>query len=403
MQLPNDKRSEPQRGRDPKPYLLRLPDISEATVPGARILHRSVRTALLIALVVAAGAAVVAFTLSVRITVDIAGALEPITVWDVQSDESGRIVGVFARAGANVLRNEPLVQLDDTDANAEIRTAQQEVAAQRLSYDHAVATIPVTRRDHDDQVQVAENHVLSARASLRGRLVEYSLSSNVDSVLRAYSPGRSVNVDLALSDVRTAESALASLNDNSDRERVQSLDLETQHAQGSLAIQRLNDALRRRDRLTIRAPGSGVILTDDPSQLIGTMAQAGQPILAVADLRVWRAVAYVPEADASRLEPGQKVIIHVPALPDFERKQLFGTVQSIALQPASSNSTPKAAQSADVSKQFRVVISLDRKQLLPNEIVRFRRGYMVQLQIITQHAKLVSVILEQLRGRQAHS
>jgi hypothetical protein len=78
-------------------------------------------------------------------------------------------------------------------------------------------------------------------------------------------------------------------------------------------------------------------------------------------------------------------------------------VQSIALQPASSNSTPKAAQSADVSKQFRVVISLDRKQLLPNEIVRFRRGYMVQLQIITQHAKLVSVILEQLRGRQAHS
>jgi cobalt-zinc-cadmium efflux system membrane fusion protein len=72
------------------------------------------------------------------------------------------------------------------------------------------------------------------------------------------------------------------------------------------------EAGSRGGRYILRSPIAGTVVARDA--VIGKAATAGQPLLQVADVTTMWAFLEVPEADAARVHPGQRVTLHVEGI-----------------------------------------------------------------------------------------
>jgi multidrug efflux pump subunit AcrA (membrane-fusion protein) len=76
------------------------------------------------------------------------------------------------------------------------------------------------------------------------------------------------------------------------------------------------DSLREHlSRARVLAPQTGVVLMDDPVEWIGKPVSTGERILRIASLNDIEIEAWVPIADAIRLQPGDQVSLYLSASP----------------------------------------------------------------------------------------
>ena len=76
------------------------------------------------------------------------------------------------------------------------------------------------------------------------------------------------------------------------------------------------DSLREQlSRARVLAPQTGVVLMDDPVEWIGKPVSTGERILRIASLNDIEIEAWVPIADAIRLQPGDQVSLYLSASP----------------------------------------------------------------------------------------
>jgi multidrug efflux pump subunit AcrA (membrane-fusion protein) len=102
-------------------------------------------------------------------------------------------------------------------------------------------------------------------------------------------------------------------------------------------------------RARVLAPQPGVVLMDDPSDLIGKPVATGERILRIATLDDVEVEAWLPLADAIALEPGDSVTLYLSASP---------------LSPVSAQlryMAHDAVQRTDGSFAYRVRATLDGK------------------------------------------
>jgi HlyD family secretion protein len=241
----------------------------------------------------------------------------------------GRINEVMVKINDKVAADEPLLRLDDEDAQARVASAQAQVAMHERARNEKSAGKAANRRDAEDAVAEAEAGLVDAR-------------STFDKAVRAKRTGSGSDATIT-----AARTAWTHAQDNLDRQRSQLRKIEAQSGtplptqlEGQLNVARteLRVAVAELEKLTIRAPMAGTVLkvAVKPGELAGPSAP--QPLLLLGDLSQLRVRAELDEHNVGKIKLGEAVTVRAEA---FRGQTFAGKVAAIAplIQPARLNAS----------------------------------------------------------------
>ena len=236
----------------------------------------------------------------------------------------GRVNEVLVKINDKVWADEPLLRLDDEDAQARVASAQAQVAMREKERNEKSAGKAANRRDAEDAVADAEAALVDAR-------------NTFDKAVHAKRSGSGSDAT-----VTAARTAWTRAQDNLDRERSQLRKIEGQSGtplptqlEGQLNVARteLRVALAELEKLTIRAPIAGTVLkVDVKAGEVAAPSSPQAPIL-LGDLSQLRVRAELDEHKAGKIKVGEAVTVRAEAFPG---QTFAGKVAAIAplVQPA---------------------------------------------------------------------
>jgi HlyD family secretion protein len=236
----------------------------------------------------------------------------------------GRVSEVMVKINDKVAADEPLLRLDDEDAQARVASAQAQVAMREKARNEKSAGKAASRRDAEDAVADAEAALVDARTTF-------------DKAVHAKRSGSGSDATVA-----ATRTAWTRAQDNLERERSQLRKVEGQSGtplptqlEGQLNVARgeLRVAVAELEKLTIRAPIAGTILKVDvkPGEVAGPSSP--QPLILLGDLSQLRVRAELDEHNAGKIKVGDAVTVRAEA---FAGQTFAGKVAAIAplIQPA---------------------------------------------------------------------
>ncbi len=206
---------------------------------------------------------------------------------DVQAESSGKVTSPPLRKGAFVEQGQVLCELDPGTSLANLAEAEGMLSEAR-------ARIPET----EARIPEAEARVEEARA----RLQEAEINQNAATKLSAGGFASDTRVAGAQAGTRSAEAAVSSAEAGlrAAESGMQGVDAAIQSAEAAVAR-----AQTEIDRLTIRAPFSGLLETDTAELGSLMQAQGGSALCAtIIQLDPIKLVGFVPELGVSRVEVG---------------------------------------------------------------------------------------------------
>ena len=236
----------------------------------------------------------------------------------------GRVSEVLVKINDKVAADEPLVRLDDEDAQARVASAQAQAAMHEKARNEKSAGKAANRRDAEDAVADAEAGLADAR-------------NTFDKAVHAKRSGSGSDAT-----VTAARTAWTRAQDNLDRERSQLRKIEAQSGtplptqlEGQLNVARteLRVAIAELEKLTIRAPIAGSVLKVDVKAGEVAAPSLPQPLLLLGDLSQLRVRAELDEHNAGKVKVGEPVTVRAEA---FHDQTFAGKVVAIAplIQPA---------------------------------------------------------------------
>jgi len=236
----------------------------------------------------------------------------------------GRVSEVLVKINDKVAADEPLVRLDDEDAQARVASAQAQAAMHEKARNEKSAGKAANRRDAEDAVADAEAALADAR-------------NTFDKAVHAKRSGSGSDAT-----VTAARTAWTRAQDNLDRERSQLRKIEAQSGtplptqlEGQLNVARteLRVAIAELEKLTIRAPIAGSVLKVDVKAGEVAAPSLPQPLLLLGDLSQLRVRAELDEHNAGKVKVGEPVTVRAEA---FHDQTFAGKVVAIAplIQPA---------------------------------------------------------------------
>jgi len=240
----------------------------------------------------------------------------------------GRVSEAMVKINDKVVADEPLLRLDDEDAQARVASAQAQAAMREKARNEKSAGKAASRRDAEDAVADAEAALVEAR-------------STFDKAVRARRSGSGSEAT-----VTAARTAWTRAQDNLDRERSQLRKVEAQSGtplptqlEGQLNVARndLRVAIAELGKLTVRAPAAGTILKVDVKAGEVAGPSSPQPLLLLGDLSQLRVRAELDEHNVGKIKVGEAATVRADA---FRGQTFAGKVTAIAplIQPARLNS-----------------------------------------------------------------
>jgi HlyD family secretion protein len=217
-----------------------------------------------------------------------------------------------------VAADEPLLGLDDEDAQARVASAQAQVAMREKARNEKSAGKAANRRDAEDAVADAEVALVDAR-------------NTFDKAVHAKRSGSGYAAT-----VTAARTAWTRAQDNLDRERSQLRKIEGQSGtplptqlEGELNVARteLRVARAELEKLTIRAPIAGTVLKVDVKSGEVAAPSSPQPLILLGDLSQLRVRAELDEHNAGKIKVGETVTVSAEAFPG---QTFAGKVAAIA-------------------------------------------------------------------------
>ena len=374
------------------PRGLRLADIDSAAVPGHGLVRRAVVGVLGVVGVAAIIALIVAMTVTIDVTVDAAGTIEPQRVWPVRMLEPGRIAAILVNTGDTVRRGQVLARLDVLDARSALEQLRARVAQRSVDIERAAAAESLQASERVLRLARADARVVATRAAMRRKLGDFGLGGNVDSVLTVYRPGAHTELDVAVSEVRSAEADRKSAEAELGQAHVAQLDQARVRIELDALRAELRHGERRLDRLSIASPTDGVVLTERVERLLGAMLASGDELLQVGDASAWDARLVVTERELHKVRVGERVRLTIPALRLVHNAPLDGRV--VALAPSPFAAAPGVSAVRGGGYEVRVSVAVDA---LPSHVVaQLRTGYTVEARIVDRSARIITVLRDML-------
>jgi HlyD family secretion protein len=255
------------------------------------------------------------------------GVVQPLTKVDISGRVSARITELPFREGATVKKDDVVVKLDSTDAEANLRAAKARQLAQEAEIETANARINARQKDIEQlQVQMSER-----RRDLERQQALLASSDVAQSV-----------VDAVKSEVDQLEVRIAGLQASvsADKTAIRVLNANLEAAKAD--IDRVEDSL---SYYTIRSPMDGVItkLNKEIGELtiVGTTNTPGTTIMTIADLSKMIVETKVDETAVALVKPGQRADVRLQA---YRRRTFTGNVETVALAQTQDTDNSKYYQ-----------------------------------------------------------
>jgi multidrug resistance efflux pump len=371
-------------------HVLELPVLHDEHVGGGRFVARAVALTLGVMGLLAAASMVAGVTVWMDLVVTAPGELEPGRVWPVRTRETGVVEQVLVRAGDTVAAGAPVARLDSVGPAAALRQLEAQARTHDLAILGLRAAAPLEAREQAEARAAAQTRVVQARATLLQRAVEHDLGRNLDSLLIRHVPGSHVALDLAVSEVRAAESAARAAQVRGDRSALHELDVRREEEALRHLEEQIAAARERIQRLSVAAPAAGVVLTREPERLTGALVREGETLLEVADLGSWRVRLRVPERDVHRIRPGDPAKLEIQAFRHTDRMPLRGRVETVAAGPLEG--------SAEIpgGGVYEVVVRLDPEEVAAAGTDNLRRGFSVIGNIVLGRERMIVVAWRRL-------
>jgi len=244
-------------------------------------------------------------------SVTASGQVRPQTKVDVAADVSGRIDKLAIKEGQMVKKGDFLLQIDPTQAQANVDRSEAVIASTRAQLAQSQANLDQSQRSYDRSTAMKKiNPQLIADADIE------TLRTSVD-----------VNKALVESNKHAVDQALASLND----------------AKSALS------------KTTLYAPMAGRVtrlaVEQGETAVPGTFNKDAATLLTISDMSVLETRVKVDETDVARIKVGDSAQVQLDA---FQDTTFLGRVTKI------SNSSVKAASasSTDQAVDYEVTIQL---------------------------------------------
>ncbi len=269
------------------------------------------------------------------------------------SEINGRIVKVLVTNDQHVEAGAPLIVIDPTPFEMQLRQARAQVAALK-------AQISLTGRQVTSQgsgVQAAESQVQKAREQLR--YAQDTLKRMEPLLAPGYVTQQ--QIDEARTNESSATAALHALTNSATQARqavgdTLSLQAQLEGAEASEAL-----AARNLDLTTLRAPFSGTVVGLQIAA--GTFALAGHPLFSLIESDAWYAIADFRETELPRIAVGDPATIWTMAQSD---RAFTGRVASLGAGVQSTDQDgpdlPKVGRDLNwvvVAQRFPVWVRLD--------------------------------------------
>ena len=272
----------------------------------------------------------------------------------IGTQAAGRVAEVLVQSNDRVVAGDPLVRIDDDEAQAKLTAAEAEAAVRKRERDaETVGRLSQDRRVAEDAVAAADRALFQARREL-------------DRVFAVR--GAAINGD----DVAKARATVAAAKDKAEQER-QAL-RKVQATSGMPLPTRLESALSTSraellltetaiERTRVRAATDGTIL-QVAAKLGETVAPSPELALVVmGDLTGLRVRAEVEERDVSKIRNGQKAVIRSDAFPG---RDFSGTVTMLSQSLAPPRLPSRGPRRPTDVEALEVLIDIDgQTPLLP--------------------------------------
>jgi multidrug resistance efflux pump len=400
MESTTDKRRNGESSDDSRLKLPGIPDVENA---GTNIVRRVVTLTFGVVALLFLVAALVGTLIEIDLTIDAQGTLEPVTVQPVRAQETAVVLDVPVTTGDTVATGDVLARLDSLDLTSQIARLRADRDGQWYALQRARALQPIEQDEQAFQTEQARAQLIAARAELREQLANYGYPTDINEVLKTYDTGDHIAIDRALSDVIRSQAALNASRKAVDRLGLARFDLRQQEAQ----IQKLDAQIAtleaRLDRLVIRAPTDGVILTEQVERLPGRLVRQGDILFEVAEIDKWRVQLLVGQQDIHEIKLGDEAKVEIVAFKSEKKDLLYGTVESVASEPiGSASADPSGADrrmAAPGRGMYRVTVVLDESEVESIGRARLRDGYTVEGKIITRSGRIVTLVWRYLRGQ----
>ena len=293
----------------------------------------------LILLCVGSGAAVagfLAYYLGMDLSVEGVGLIEPRQRHLVKSQSKGIIRQIPVRQGQQVGKGSLLVVLDSRELETQLRKIDKDLQVNRSRRKEIEMQMGRQRTLLEGELECTQLEVEGAALHLEKVRSEQRLYSEAQ--LLPQGRGRRVLEDLVpVREARMAwrqKRALLRLK----KQQLMAVKGGEQEIQTLLRIfeklhQERELLKHRMERLSIRAPLGGTVLTGDLQRRVGDRIQAGEGIVEIAELDGWQARVMVGERDIPRVKKRQQVRLYIHAFPHLEYKIFSGLVEEIAVQP----------------------------------------------------------------------
>lgn len=376
---------------------LALPPLDDIALPGQGIADHA--TTLVLAtfglLMLVAGLA--SIVVPINVTIPATGVLEPGRVVAARARTAAAVVGVDVRTGQAVHAGQVVARLDALAAQSALEELRAQHRANAIALEALATGTPFEERESADALAHAEARVLRARALLRERIVENGFNGDVTSFRARYVPGSHVAIDVALSELLSAEADVRAAHTRAARIGLRALERRSLLNEAERLAAEIREMAERIARTAVVAPADGIVLTDELERLVGTVPENGAALIEVGDTRAWRVELMVQQGDIHRVTVGDRILIEVPALASTDVRRLEGRVEFTSGQ-ADRNG---AAATAPAASTYRVVASLDATALGAAQGRLLRRGYVVRGRIVTRAAPASTLFVDWFRARRA--
>jgi len=257
----------------PRPRITRritpLPELADQRVPAWRFTRLAALWICAIVVGLAVSGLIMTSLVTMKVTVSGSGILEPASIWSARSLESGVLERVLVRTGDEVRAGQPVAILDSLETSSQLADLRVQLRATRIDANHLERSSVIQSALAGAQLQSADARVARARTALRLAMVQFQVNGDPDSVARAMSERVHVGLDSPSADLLAAESDATAAHTQVRAADLASFDVDRRRADADRIDQQLRSADARLARLAIRAPASGVVLTDQVELLRG--------------------------------------------------------------------------------------------------------------------------------------
>jgi HlyD family secretion protein len=236
------------------------------------------------------------------------GKIEPIEAAVAKAERSGAVARILVERGRQVAVDAPLVELDATDARAELATAEARISGARAELE------VMAKGGRSTDLAEIESGLGRAQLESQAAQTDYEGLTRLEAKKAAtkYEVTQAKErVDRARQQVRAFEQRKAALAASAPDKAAAEARLKEAQAAAQLAEVRIRQSV-------VRAPLDGVVYQFDLKR--GEYLNAGDAVAAIGHLDRVKVNVYVDEPDLGRVGKGMPVVITWDALPGRQWK-----------------------------------------------------------------------------------